>query len=606
MEAVTWCWRVAPLLVAVALVPAFGRVSAAPSDDVAAATVPSPFTQAAVAGFTEPTALAVAPDGRVFVAQQAGTVRIVRDGQLLATPFLTLTVDSAGERGLIGIALDPSFATNGFVYVHYTVPGPGVHNRVSRFTADVSGTVAVPGSELPLLDLPPLGATNHNGGGIHFVPDGTLLIAVGENANANLAQRLDSPFGKILRIRADGSIPENNPFFTATSGINRAIWALGLRNPFTFALSPSTGRIHLNDVGAGTWEEINEANAAGLNFGWPLTEGPTSDARFNSPVFAYGHNPLTGPSTGCAITGGAFYEGATANFPGEFRGDYFFADLCSGWVRRFDVASRLVVDFGSGFAQPVDLALSPTGGLYVLTRGGQLVEIRYEQRWFIRNTATPGPADSTFLHGPAGSRPLACDWNGDGVDTAATFVAGVWSFAAAGASDRLLVRYGTAGDRPVCGDWDGDGDDTIGVFQHGHFYLRNSNTPGAPATDIVYGTPLDDPVAGDWDGDGDDSIGVFQNGWFFVRDSLSAGPPNRSAAYGNSQDRHLAGDWDGDGDDTIGVFQHGHFYLRNSVTPGAPDIDVAFGSPSDDGVVGRFDGLGGDSIGITIPNGPGF
>ena len=152
------------------------------------------------------------PDGRLFVCQQSGKLRVVQNGKLLATPFLTLPVDASGERGLLGVAFDPDFATNNFVYVYYTAKTPTIHNRVSRFTAN--GNVAVPGSEVVLLDLNTLSfARNHNGGAIHFGNDGKLYIAVGDNANGDNAQTLGNLLGKILRINRDGSIPTDNPFF---------------------------------------------------------------------------------------------------------------------------------------------------------------------------------------------------------------------------------------------------------------------------------------------------------------------------------------------------------------------------------------------------------
>ena len=148
-----------------------------------AATLPTGFTETRVAtGLSNPTAMAFAPDGRLFVCQQGGQLRVIKNGALLPTPFLTVTVNSTGERGLLGVAFDPQFASNGFVYVYYTATTPAIHNRVSRFTAN--GDVAVAGSEVVLLELNNLSsATNHNGGAMHFGPDGKLYIAVGENAN---------------------------------------------------------------------------------------------------------------------------------------------------------------------------------------------------------------------------------------------------------------------------------------------------------------------------------------------------------------------------------------------------------------------------------------
>ena len=133
-----------------------------------AATVPSGFTDSVVAGgLTNPTAMALAPDGRIFVCQQGGALRVIKNGALLPTPFLTVTVDSSGERGLLGVAFDPNFVSNQLVYVYYTATTPTIHNRISRFTAN--GDVALAGSETIVMDLPNLsGGTNHNGGALHL------------------------------------------------------------------------------------------------------------------------------------------------------------------------------------------------------------------------------------------------------------------------------------------------------------------------------------------------------------------------------------------------------------------------------------------------------
>ena len=168
----------------------------------------------------------------------------------------------------------------------------------------------------------------------------------------------------MLRINPDGSIPTDNPFFTTATGNNRAIWALGLRNPFTFAVQPGTGRIFINDVGQNTWEEINDG-IAGANYGWPTTEGETSNPAFRSPLFAYGHG--SGATTGCAITGGTFYNPPVVQFPAAYVGDYFFADYCSGWIRRYDPATDSVAAFATGISSPVDLKVGADGSLYYLS-----------------------------------------------------------------------------------------------------------------------------------------------------------------------------------------------------------------------------------------------
>jgi glucose/arabinose dehydrogenase len=326
-----------------------------------AATLPAWLIESLVAeGLRQPTAMAFAPDGRLFIAEQSGQLRVVSNGTLLAAPFVSLTVSSLGERGLLGIAFDPAFAANQFVYVYYTATSPVIHNRVSRFTAN--GDVAVAGSEVVIVDLEPLSfATNHNGGAIHFGPDGKLYIAVGDNANGSNSQTLSNRLGKILRVNADGSIPTDNPFYGSATGDNRAIWALGLRNPFTFAFQSGSGTMFINDVGQNTWEEINEG-IAGTNYGWPLTEGPTTDPDFTSPLYAYDHGE------GCAISGGAFHQPATAALPTRLAGSYFFADFCGGWIR-VRLPGGTVADVASGISAPVDLQMAADGSLYYLARG---------------------------------------------------------------------------------------------------------------------------------------------------------------------------------------------------------------------------------------------
>ncbi len=333
---------------------------------VHAATVPTGFTDTVVAsGLNTPTAMALAPDGRIFVCQQGGALRVIKNGVLLPTPFLTVTVDSSGERGLLGIAFDPNFVSNQLVYIYYTATTPTIHNRISRFTA--SGDVALAGSETIVMDLPNLStATNHNGGALHFGPDGNLYVAVGDNANGANAQTLATRLGKMLRITSTGAIPADNPFFNQATGDNRAIWALGLRNPFTFSFQPGVGRMFINDVGQNIWEEINDG-IAGSNYGWPTCEGFCNppNPSFRDPIFAYANDANT-----CAITGGAFYNPQVPQFPSNFIGNYFFADFCGGWIRRLNpAAGNAVTDFATGISLPVDLQVSADGFLYYLARG---------------------------------------------------------------------------------------------------------------------------------------------------------------------------------------------------------------------------------------------
>src|SRR3954470_14678747 len=383
------------------------------------ATLPPGFQEVVVAsGLSSPTAMQFAPDGRLFVAEQSGRLRVIKNGALLSTPFVTVAVSSAGERGLLGVAFDPNFATNRFVYIYYTATSPSVHNRISRLTAN--GDVAVAGSELVLLELDNLSsATNHNGGALAFGADGKLYAAAGDNANGANAQSLTTVLGKLLRINKDGTIPADNPFYGTTTGRNRAIWALGLRNPFTFAFRPAGAEMFINDVGESTWEEIN-GGIAGANYGWPETEGVTSDPRFSSPLYAYNHS-----SGACAITGGAFYVPLTTDYPAEFVGDYFFADYCAGWIRKRDAdAGHGVTTFATGISAPVDLKVSDEGHLYYLARGsGAVYRIEYGNSAPAittqpsSRTVQPG-ASVTFSVRAAGAAPLRYQWQRNGTSIA--------------------------------------------------------------------------------------------------------------------------------------------------------------------------------------------
>jgi glucose/arabinose dehydrogenase len=420
----------------------------------AGATLPAGFTENLVSnGLSSPTAMDFAPDGRLFVCLQGGQLRVIKNGALLPTPFVTLTVDASGERGLLGVTFDPNFASNNFVYVYYTVPGASAHNRLSRFTAN--GDVAAANSEVVLLDLNNLSsATNHNGGAIHFGPDGKLYVAVGENANGANSQTLTNLLGKVLRISSDGTIPNDNPFFNTATGNNRAIWALGLRNPFTFAFQPGTGRLFINDVGQNTWEEINDG-IAGSNYGWPSTEGPTSNPNFRSPLFSYGHGSSS--TTGCAIVGGGFYNPVTAQFPSNYIGKYFFADLCSGWVRLFDPSTNTAADFAAGISQPVDLKVASDGSLYYASIGAaSIFRIRFTggtapsiSAHPSNQTVTQGQP-ATFSVTAAGSTPLSYQWQRNQVNisgaNASSYTLTSSSLADNGAKFRCVVTnaFGSA------------------------------------------------------------------------------------------------------------------------------------------------------------------
>ena len=354
---------------------------------VTSQTYPANFSQVQIAtGITNPTIMQFSPDGRIFIAQQTGALRVFKNGSLLAQPFITLSVNSSGERGLLGIAFDPAFATNQYIYLYYTISS-AANNRISRFTAN--GDVVVPGSEVVVLNLDPLSsATNHNGGTMQFGPDGKLYVGVGENANTAHAQNLDTYLGKVLRINSDGTPAAGNPFTTGTVQ-RRSVWSYGMRNPYTLTFQPGTGKLFVNDVGAATWEEINDCTTGGLNYGWPAAEGNSGNPAYTNPVYAYAHG--TGSGLGCAITGGTFFNPSSTNYPATYTGNYFYIDYCGNWIDRltFNGTTWSRTTFASSIAGfPVGIVTGTDGNLYFLSRtNNALYRITY--------TSTTAPVITT-------------------------------------------------------------------------------------------------------------------------------------------------------------------------------------------------------------------
>lgn len=406
----------------------------APANEPALFDLPDGFAlQMIASGITGATGTAIAPDGRVFICEQTGALRVVANDALQPDPFLTVEVDSQWERGLLGVALDPAFPRTPFVYVCYVSPKPYPHHRISRFTA--KGDRALAGSEVVLFegdDQTKLGGAipaGHQGGGIQFGGDGKLYVAIGEQTAGAPSQRLDTLQGKLLRINPDGSVPDDNPFLRTTKGKYRAIWAYGLRNPFGIAVQPGTGRLYINDVGDSRWEEVNEG-IAGANYGWPLSEGPTTSPGQRAPILAYGEAPKK------SISAGVFYNPLRSQFPESFVGKYFFADYMLNWIRTLDPEHPdSVASFASGLSGPVALQVGPDGSLYCLERNAWVKDGEFRpgtgalQRIVYGGRAGPGvpslttqPDDIVTIAGARarfrikadGSGPLRFQWRRDG------------------------------------------------------------------------------------------------------------------------------------------------------------------------------------------------
>jgi len=423
-------------------------------------------------GVREPHTLRTAPDGRIFLLQQSGRVRIIKGGVLKNKTVLRIPDEQIvalnNSSGLLGIAFAPDFrsAATKYVYLLYThTPMAGYdyrHNVVSRWRID--GDTIDPSSEQILIHLDPLVnatggfATSHYGGDMEFGDDGKLYVTTGDLYQGSNGQRLDNRLGKVLRYNADGSIPTNNPFYGTTSGANRAIYSYGLRNPYKIAIDTKNGRMILGDVGSSKFEELNvlEPGAAGQNFGWSLTEGYTTDSRFVSPKLAYPHQSATAPLVGCAVIGGDIYRPRTKTIPG-IAGDFIFADHCQGWLRTIDpVTGQVGPVLVTGLNLPVDMAVARNGSIYIIQRHlaegvpGAVFRLDYASTSSAPVINTPPRGTSAGVGGSAtfsvfasGAAPLNYQWYRNGTTisgaTSSSYTVGSVALSDDGASFTVRV-----------------------------------------------------------------------------------------------------------------------------------------------------------------------
>jgi glucose/arabinose dehydrogenase/PKD repeat protein len=369
----------------------------------AAAAPPADFQTSLVLGdgLDGPSGFEIAPDGRIFILERSGKIKIVKDGELLPTPFADLPSEDTGDRGLIGIAFDPDFGvSNHYVYFYYT--GRDLLNHLVRFNAaDDVGT----DGPFELFRTSSPSQLLHVGGSIRFGPDGKLYFAVGDNGQGTNAQDLSNPHGKILRVNKDGSIPPDNPF-AGQPGKLGAIWAYGFRNPWRFQFDSATGHLYGGDVGDFRWEEVNRI-VRGANYGWPVHEGACASncAGYVDPLHAYPH---AGESA--SVTGGPVYRGGM--FPPEFRGDLFFGDYAKGFIRNADLDSNgdvtAVHEFDEQAGSVVDMKVAPDGSLYYLTYWpGALYRVTY-------NTTSHLPVASASADTTKGVEPLTVRFSSAG------------------------------------------------------------------------------------------------------------------------------------------------------------------------------------------------
>jgi glucose/arabinose dehydrogenase/fibronectin type 3 domain-containing protein len=389
--------------------------------------------------------LAFAPDGRLFVWQKNGVVRVIKNGVMLPTPFIDLSakVNTFDDRGFWGFTFDPDFATNGYVYMTYVyepTPDPNSSgartSRLTRATADPANPdVALANSEIVILgsvgtapcsaqpagaDCIPADGSSHSIGNIAFAPDGNLLLGNGDGDDASFAdplalraQDLNSYSGKILRIHKDGTAVSDNPFYDGTNSVRSKVWLYGVRNPFRFSVQPVHGDIWFGDVGWNSWEEVNQGER-GANYGWPCYEGTGAVSAYagytvcqnlpassvTAPYHTYNHG------VGSAAIGGPFYTGTA--WPAQYRGNFFFADYTGNFIKRVTFDANYeptgVQTFATNVAAPVSMTFGPDGMMYYLSfTTGEIRRIR-----------TAGPSASISATPTSGYSPLTVSFSSAG------------------------------------------------------------------------------------------------------------------------------------------------------------------------------------------------
>jgi len=482
-----------------AAAPAAVQTNAAP-----AANLPGGFRLDAIAaGLATPTGFAFVPGRRIFITEKSGRVRLVDNGILQTNPVIDITnrVNSYRDRGLNGMAVDPNFATNGYLYLIYTYENdPSAYDgpktaRVARYT--VVGDTASPASEVVILgttvgsscnnfaagtDCIVSDGSSHSVGSLRFASDGTLFVSFGDGAsfnyvddNALRTQNPDILSGKLLHVTTAGQGVGGNPFADGNARANRSkVWAYGFRNPFRFSLRPGSDTPYVGDVGWDTWEEV-DAGVKGGNYGWPCYEGVGQQGGYASksacqalynqgtgavqpPLTTYNHN-----GQGAAVVGGVFYTGT--NYPAQYRGAYFYADYARSVINTLTVDGNNALtggptQFATNADGPVDFAVGPDSDLYYIAiNTGELRHIVYAsaptQPIIPKASANvvQGAAPLTVQFSSAGTtgpvgQTISFDWEFDDGTPGTTQANPTHTYTNPGVYDPVLFAYDGSGNTP--------------------------------------------------------------------------------------------------------------------------------------------------------------
>lgn len=597
-----------------------------------------------LSGLSSPLYLTNAKDGtnRLFVVQQGGIIKVVQPGSNTATDFLNITpkVLSGGERGLLGLAFHPQFASNGYFFVNYTRQTDGA-TVIARYRAINNNSVGDPNSELILLTIPqPF--SNHNGGMIEFRTDNgvhNLYIGMGDGGSGNdpqnNAQNINSLLGKFLRITpsveanpaAAYTIPADNPYV----GVNGAdeIYAIGLRNPFRWSFDRGGLRqLWAGDVGQNTLEEVDVIEK-GANYGWRVYEGTQCNTAIANncptnmpqtpPIFEYSH-----AGGRCSITGGYVYRGARGTLPNNA---YTYGDYCTGeiwmWQNNQQIllldSPRNVASFGE----------DESGEIYVVGLGGTVDKITNDNLfapskanadfdgdfrtdlsvfrpsngvWYIYHSSNNTYRIQQF--GLNGDVPTPEDFDGDRVADIGVFrpSTGVWYIFRSRDNTVGITQFGASGDTPAAADYDGDGRADLAVFNtlNGNWAVLRSTSN--TSVNSSFGLNGDKPTPGDYDGDGKADLAVYRpsTGTWWYQSSLNNS--QRAVKWGISTDIPAQGDFNGDGftDQAIYRPSSGEWYILLSSNGGSRIL--RWGIAEDIPTVGDYDGDGRSDVAVFRPS----
>jgi glucose/arabinose dehydrogenase len=600
---------------------------------------PAPLTirlQPFLSGLSLPVYITSAKDGtkRLFVIQQRGLIRVVQPGSNTATTFMDMTakVSSSGnERGLLGLAFHPQFATNSFFFVNYTRQSDGA-TIVARYKAINGNTQGDINSEVIVMTIPqPF--SNHNGGMIDFGPDGNLYIGMGDggsgNDPGNRAQNINDLLGKMLRITPSlaepaptpaYTIPPTNPYAGSIPGADE-IYSTGLRNPWRWSFDRGgTNQLYAGDVGQNVIEEVDIVTLGG-NYGWRVYEGSNCTnldpslcipANYTMPIYQYNHS-----GGRCSITGGYVYRGMQNTFP---NGTYIYADYCTGEIfingqhnpPLLDTP-RLISSFGEDDNGEI-YAVGLSGTVEKIVRARASADFDGDFRtdtsvfrpstgvWYSYNSGSNTVRIQQF--GLNGDQPVPEDYDGDNISDVAVFrpSTNVWYVYRSSDNTVDVIPFGANGDIPAQGDYDGDAKADIAIFRPstGTWWIRRTTNPNNFLA-VQFGLNGDKPVAGDYDADGKYDIAVWResNGtWYWINSVNNA---VNQVTFGFGGDIPTPGDFDGDGKSDPAVFRPstGIWYLLRT-TSGFQATQ--WGLNGDVPTVGDYDGDGRDDIAIFRPS----